>query len=73
MAIPTDQEMLDAVKTAINARITGGAVQSYGINGRNLQYFTLTELWDLRRKLEKKISDTAGTGQTQAKFVGADD
>jgi hypothetical protein len=65
--------MLDAVKTAISARLNGGGVQSYTISGRNLQYCTLTELWEIRRNLEKLISDTAGNGRTFAKFVGPDE
>jgi hypothetical protein len=52
----TKQEMLDNVETAINARMTGGAVQSYSIGGRNLQYITLTELIKLRDILRQEIA-----------------
>jgi len=41
MSSPSKQEMLENVENAINARITGGAVQSYSIGGRNLQYVPL--------------------------------
>jgi hypothetical protein len=69
----TDAAMLTAVKQAIAARLSGGAVQSYSIGGRNLQYCTLDELWKLRRNLEKKINNTAGSGRTYVKFIKADD
>lgn len=69
----TDAALLAAVKQAIAARLNGGAVQSYSIGGRNLQYCTLVELWKLRRDLEKKINNAAGSGRTYAKFVDADD
>ncbi len=57
----TKQEMLDNVETAINARLTGGAVASYSIAGRNLQYISLSELMKLRDKLKAEV---AGTKQT---------
>ena len=68
----TDAEMLVKVNEAITAHLNGGAVQSYSIGGRNLQRCTLTELWDLRRKFEKMISDAAGGGRSYAKFVHPD-
>ena len=61
--------MLDAVNTAIQAILTGGGVQSYSISGRNLQKYSLTELYDLRTKLEKAIAASNGTGRTYIKFV----
>ncbi len=61
MAAPTKQEMLDNVETAINARITGGAVQSYSIGGRNLQYIPLQDLYKLRDQLRREIADSGGT------------
>ncbi len=69
MTVPTNQEMLDAVKTAIYAILTGGAVQSYNINGRNLQKYSLTELQKMRRDLEKAIAAATGSGRNYAKFV----
>jgi hypothetical protein len=60
MAVPTKQEMLDNVETAINARITGGAVQSYSIGGRNLQYIPLQDLYKLRDQLRREIGGSGG-------------
>lgn len=73
MATPTNQEMLDAVKEAIQARLTGGAVRTYSINGRDIEYYSLTELYDLKRKLERAISADNGNGRTFVEFVGPDD
>ena len=53
---PTNQEMLDNLNTAINARMTGGAIQSYSIGGRNLQYISLSELLKLRDQLRREIA-----------------
>jgi len=61
MSAPTKQEMLDNVEAAINARMTGGAVQSYSIGGRNLQYITLTELIKLRDSLRQEIASSGGS------------
>lgn len=57
----TKQEMLDNVEAAINARMTGGAVQSYSIGGRSLQYISLSELIKLRDQLRKEIAGTRTT------------
>jgi len=58
---PTKQEMLDNLETAINARMTGGAVQSYSIGGRNLQYISISELIKLRDQLRKEIAGSNDT------------
>lgn len=60
MSAPTKQEMLENVETAINARMTGGAVQSYSIGGRNLQYITLSELIKLRDQLRREVAALGG-------------
>ena len=59
MSAPTKQEMLDNVETAINARMSGGAVQSYSIGGRNLQYINLSELIKLRDVLRQEVSSVS--------------
>jgi hypothetical protein len=61
MSVPTKQEMLDNVEIAINARMTGGAVQSYSIGGRNLQYVSLNELIKLRDQLRREVASSGGT------------
>lgn len=58
----TKQEMLENVENAINARMTGGAVQFYSIGGRNLQYITLSELMKLRDQLKQEVA--SGTSRT---------
>ena len=69
MSVPTKQEMLANVETAINARMTGGAVQSYSIGGRNLQYITLSELIKLRDKLKQEVlSANSKSRTTYAQF-----
>jgi hypothetical protein len=67
VSAPTKQEMLENVEIAINARMTGGAVQSYSINGRNLQYITLSELLKLRDQLRREIVGSNDT-TTYASF-----
>lgn len=57
----TKQEMLENVEAAINARLTGGAVASYSIGGRNLQYISMRELMDLRDKLKAEVSAEEGS------------
>lgn len=55
------QEMLDAVNSAIQARLTGGAVASYSIGGRNTAYISLRELTELRDKLQREINNGRDT------------
>ena len=54
------QEMLDAVEAAIQARLTGGAVQSYSIEGRNLQYVSLADLYKMRKELQTEVARQSG-------------
>lgn len=65
----TNAQMLEKVNLAITARLNGGAVQSYSINGRNIQYATLDELWKLRRELETAIGIEKGGGRNFVTFV----
>lgn len=60
MSAPTKQEMLDQVENAINARLTGGAVASYSIGGRNIQYISLDELRRLRDQLRRELQTPGG-------------
>lgn len=63
------QTLLDKVESAIESRLSGGAVQSYSIGGRNLQYITLEELRKLRDQLKREIASESGSGRTYAKFT----
>ena len=63
------QTMLDNVEAAINARLSGGAVQSYTIGGRNIQYCSLKELYDIRDLLRKELnSSMPGSTTNYASF-----
>lgn len=62
--------MLDNVETAINAIMSGGAVQSYNIAGRNIQKYSLTELQNLRLQLKREIDAESSTGATN--YAGFD-
>jgi hypothetical protein len=50
------QTMLDNIETAINAILTGGAVQNYSVNGRSLSHFSLAELYKLRNDFKIEIN-----------------
>lgn len=50
------EQMLAAVNKAILDRVSGGAVQSYSIKGRNLAYMALGELQALRDALKMEVS-----------------
>lgn len=69
----TSSELLTKVNQAISARMNGGAVQSYSIGGRNLEYMTLRDLTEFRDKLKKEVSAAAlaKNTQTHARFNGA--
>lgn len=67
MSAPTKQEMLEAVENALAARMVGGAVQSYSISGRNIQYYSLDELRRLRDQLRQEIAGQRSS-TTYAKF-----
>lgn len=69
---PTTIELIELIDKAIAARLRGGAVQSYSIGGRNLQYMTLSELRNLRAELNKQLAAEKGGGRNYAKFVDPD-
>ncbi len=69
---PTASALIDLIDKAIATRLRGGAVQSYSIGGRNLQYMTITELRNLRTDLSKQIAAQNGGGRNYAKFVDPD-
>jgi hypothetical protein len=54
--------LLDAVNAAIAARLSGRPVDSYSINGRNLAFTRLSELYQLRRDLQREVA----AGRTDA-------
>jgi len=64
----TAASMLALVETAISNRLAGGAVQSYSINGRNIQYMSLTELFSTRDRLKREASASRGQATNYASF-----
>lgn len=53
--------LLVLVNAAINVRLVGGVVESYEIDGRNIRYVSLTDLFEIRRGLEReKEIESAG-------------
>ena len=56
MSAPTKEEMLENIEIAINALMTGGAVQSYSIGGRSVQKIPLSELQRMRKELKDEIA-----------------
>ena len=56
MPLPTDEELVEILKTAIKTKLEGGAVRSYTISGRNIQYEGLDVLEKLLEKYEKRVA-----------------
>lgn len=70
----TTAERLQKVRDAIDARIDGGAVQSYTLdNGVNIQKCSLTELMALEKRLADTLySESRTLGRSYAKFTDAE-
>ena len=62
--MPTSSDLLTAVEAAISARLNGGAVESYGIEGYNLRYASLEQLMKLRDKFRLEVDRASGTQAT---------
>jgi len=65
----TPEQMLAKVDLAISARLSGGAVQSYAIGGRNLEYITLKELRELRAEFQEIIAAKKGGVRNYVTFT----
>jgi hypothetical protein len=52
----TNAELLTLIDAAIEARLTGGAVDEYTIDGVSVKKSPLNELYSLREKLRKEIA-----------------
>ena len=50
------------VQAAINTRLDGGAVESYSIDGRNLKYVSLNDLFAMRNKLTREVEIATSGG-----------
>ena len=53
--MPTAAEMVEKIDAAIAAKLDGGAVLGYSINGRSTQHMSLTELLSVRRVYQAQI------------------
>ena len=68
MSTPTNTELLNLVKTAIQTRLNGGTVESYAIGNRNLRYTPLSELLKLKRDLEEAVASESGGARNYVSF-----
>ena len=59
---------LTAVETAIRARISGGAVESYSVQGRQLRYMSLEDLRKLRTEMKRELNADFADRVTKASF-----
>ena len=66
----TDAEILSALRDAYYAKVTGGAVLGYSINGRSVQHMSLTELLAQIRYF--KAQTTPGGATNFAEFERID-
>ena len=70
MSAPTNQTILDNIKTAINNVMSGGAVQSYSVGGRNLQRCSLNDLMELQKYYTRLVAaENSGDTRTYAEPV----
>ena len=52
----TSQETLTAVESAIYARLTGGAIDSYTVNGIRIERADLATLYKVRTQLAAEVA-----------------
>ena len=66
----TSAELLALLNTAIETRLTGGAVESFNIQGVNVKRDPLEALIKLRTTLQREAARTAGGGMAYADLRG---
>ena len=66
--MPSAQDLLTIVETAIQTRINGGTVESYNIDGQNVSKTPLKELFGIRDKLQAEVAAEAGPTRNLARF-----
>jgi len=70
MSVPTNTELLNAVKSAISGTLTRNA-KTLQINGRSITSFSLDELMRLEKNYEVKVArESSGGRAAVAKFRG---
>ena len=62
------QDIIDAIDTAILAKLTDGAVRSYSIGDRNLTHMSLKELRETRKEYAALLSAEQGGVKNYAAF-----
>ena len=50
------EQRLEAVRSAIDQILSGGAVAQYELNGRQLSHYSLNQLMDLEKHLIKQLN-----------------
>ena len=55
-------DALTAIESAILARLQGGAIDSYSVNGQDVSLMNLKDLQALRDQLRSEVLQEAGTG-----------
>lgn len=54
--MPTNAELLETVRGAISAILTGGAIQEYEIAGKSIKKYSLKDLQEYERELMSRIA-----------------
>jgi hypothetical protein len=62
------QDILDAIDTAILAKLNGGAISSYSIDGKNLTHMSLKDLRETRSEYAALVSAQKGGSLNYASF-----
>jgi len=62
------QDILDAIDTAILAKLNGGAIRSYAIGDKNLIHMSLKELRETRKEYAALVSAQEGGSLNYASF-----
>jgi hypothetical protein len=58
----TAQQQLDAVNTAIDARLAGGVVEEVDIRGQRIKLMPMRDLLALRATLQAEVAQESGGG-----------
>lgn len=65
------QDILDAIDSAILAKLNGGAVRSYSIGDRNLTHMSLRELRETRKEYAALVAAQKGGAKNYGSFKDA--
>lgn len=59
--MPTNTELLETVRVAISAILTGGAIEEYEIACKSIKKFSLEDLQDYELVLMQRVAAERGT------------